>query len=35
VRIDVDNPSETVPGVPISLRVKPAYTACPVGVAGA
>jgi Fe-S cluster biogenesis protein NfuA len=34
VRIDVDKPSDTVPGVPIALSVKPTYTACPVGVTG-
>jgi Fe-S cluster biogenesis protein NfuA len=34
-RIDVDKPSETVPGVPISLSIKPTYTECPVGVTGA
>jgi Fe-S cluster biogenesis protein NfuA len=34
IRIDVDEPSDAVPRVPISLSVKPTYAACPVGVTG-
>lgn len=35
IRIDVDAPSATAPGVPVALSVKPKYTVCPADVARA
>jgi Fe-S cluster biogenesis protein NfuA len=34
VRIDVDQPSKPVPGVPIAMGTKPAYEECPAEMAG-
>ncbi len=34
VRIDVDQPSQPQPGVPIALGTKPAYEECPAEIAG-
>lgn len=34
VRIDVDQPSQPMPGVPISLSIKPVYEQCPTEMAG-